>query len=145
MRHWQETYNQTGVLRLGHPRGQKAVNDDLLFNRTPFTLDGASLTVHLMPRIFNSIWTLQGRYSHPCRCDQKTGCATRRELDRCQTNKELMGWSPYGDHRVPTAVVTTFWTTSWSTNMTAKPQAQRLSSLSRGARNRSATSGLKSP
>ena len=59
MRHWQETYNQTGVLRLGHPRGQKAVNDDLLFNRTPFTLDGASLTVHLMPRIFNSIWTLQ--------------------------------------------------------------------------------------
>lgn len=143
MRHWQETYNQTGVLRLGHPRGQKAVNNDLLFNRTPFTLDGASLTVHLMPRIYNSLWHL--RFSHPCRCDQKTGCATRRELDRCLTNRELMGYSPYGGgHRVPTAVVTTFWTASWSTNMTAKPQAQRLRSVSRGAWNRSATSGLNS-
>ena len=117
---WQENFYQTGVLRLGHPRGNKAVADDLKFNRTPFTLDGAALTVHLRPRVFNSDWYLAGRNSHPCGCDQKKGCASRRELDRCPRNKVLTGESPFGGYRVPTAIVTTFWTSIWTTNRAAK-------------------------
>jgi len=121
VKRWQEKFYQTGVLRLGHPRGNKAVTDDLKFNRTPFTLDGAALTVHLMPRVFNSLWHLAGRNSHPCECDQKTGCATRQELDRCPRNKVLTGESPFGGYRVPTAIVTTFWTSIWTTtNRAAK-------------------------
>ena len=97
------------------------MTDDLKFNRTPFTLDGAALTVHLMPRVFNSLWHLAGRNSHPCECDQKTGCATRQELDRCPRNKVLTGESPFGGYRVPTAIVTTFWTSIWTTtNRAAK-------------------------
>ena len=121
MKRWQENFYQTGVLRLGHPRGNKAVTDDLKFNRTPFTLDGAALTVHLRPRVFNSDWFMAGRNSHPCECDQKTGCASRRELDRCPRNKVLTGESPFGGYRVPTAIVTTFWTSIWTTtNRAAK-------------------------
>ena len=119
---WQEKFHQTGVLRIGHPRGNKAVTDDVKFNRTPFTLEGAALTVHLRPRVFNSEWQLAGRNSHPCGCDQKTGCATRQELDRCPRNKVLIGELPTG-LRVPTAVVTTFWTHAW---LDPKPMQQGM-------------------
>ena len=111
---WQRQYNNTGVLRIGHPRGYKAmavVGVDAAANRTPTALQGAALTVHLRPRIFNSDWMSSMRLnasmrSHPCGCDQKLGCASRRELNRCQKSKILAE-----------AVVTTFWTHAWVDSM----------------------------
>lgn len=111
---WQRNYNNTGVLRIGHPRGYKALAADAAANRTLTTLQGAALTVHLRPRIFNSDWMASGARSHPCGCDQKLGCASRRELNGCQKNRLLTD-----------AVVTTFWTHNWIDSMQKEVRAAR--------------------
>lgn len=97
---WQQQFGHTGVLRIGHPGGYKLLADAAAANRTVTALEGAALTVHLRPRIFNSDFIYP--QFHPCKCDPRTRCDTPRELARCPQGLDM-----------DKAVVTTFWTGAW--------------------------------
>jgi hypothetical protein len=110
VRLWQETFGDTapgGGLRIGHPRGLAWGGA----NRTK--LFGQAMSVYLMPRIYNSDWMATGPTSHPCGCDQARGCTTRGELANCSKSPLLRN-----------AVVTTFWTHTWLSQMRDEVRAK---------------------